>query len=174
MGKSWSNILTPEALENAQRGMMTYSGLTEKEYEVKKVFIDDEQMAYMSTILVGNPHNPPLVLVHGFGGSGVLYYKVMKDLAKNFYVIAIDLLGMGTSSRVKYTCKNGDEADEFFMEVIEKWRVNMGNLTNFFIGAHSYGAYLFGTYASLFPQHIRKLVLLSPLGVRDAPEDFSL
>ena len=60
------------------------------------------------------------------------------------------------------------------MDVIEKWRINMGNLTNFYIGAHSYGAYLFGTYASLYPQHVRKLVLLSPLGVKGAPEDFSI
>ena len=98
MGKSWSDILTPEALESAHRDMMAYSGLTEEEYEVKKVYINDEETAYMSTILVGNPDNPPLVLVHGFGCAGVLYYKVMKDLAKNFYVIAIDILGMGMSS----------------------------------------------------------------------------
>ena len=50
----------------------------------------------------------------------------------------------------------------------------MGDLTNFFIGAHSYGAYLFGTYAALYPQHVRKLLLLSPLGVKQAPENFKL
>ena len=60
------------------------------------------------------------------------------------------------------------------MDAIERWRINMGNLTNFFIAAHSYGAYLFGTYASLYPQHIRKLILLSPLGVKQAPEHFSI
>lgn len=50
----------------------------------------------------------------------------------------------------------------------------MGDLTNFYIAAHSYGGYLFGSYASLYPQHVRKLLLLSPLGVKQAPENFTL
>ena len=53
----------------------------------------------MTTILVGDPRNPPLVLCHGFGGSGSLYYKVMRGLAQNFYLIVIDLVGMGSSAR---------------------------------------------------------------------------
>ena len=105
----------------------------------------------MSTILVGDPANPPLVLVHGFAGSGTLFYKVMKALSENFYCIVIDLIGMGSSSRPKWTCKNGAEADNFFISAIEKWRVNMGDLTNFYVAAHSYGGYLFGSYASAYP-----------------------
>ena len=60
------------------------------------------------------------------------------------------------------------------MSAFEKWRINMGDLTNFFIAAHSYGGYLAGTYAALYPQHVRKLLLLSPLGVKDRPENFKL
>ena len=50
----------------------------------------------------------------------------------------------------------------------------MGNITNFYLCAHSYGAYLMGTYATQYPQHIRKLVLLSPLGVKKSPDNFNL
>jgi len=60
------------------------------------------------------------------------------------------------------------------MAAIERWRINMGNLTDFMIAAHSYGGYIFGTYASMYPQHVRKLLLLSPLGVKTRPEDFRL
>ena len=49
----------------------------------------------------------------------------------------------------------------------------MGDLTNFYVAAHSYGGYIMGSYASLHPQHVRKLLLLSPLGVKAAPENFS-
>lgn len=128
----------------------------------------------MTTILVGDPAKPTLVLVHGFGGSGSLYYKVMAGLAQNFYLVIIDLVGMGSSSRPEWTCQNGEEADAFFMSHIEKWRINMGNLTNFFIAAHSYGGYLFGTYAAKYPQHVRKLLLLSPLGTKQRPENWDL
>ena len=136
------------------------------------MFTNDEETVYMTTMLVGDNTKPPLVLVHGFGGAGALYYKVMKGLAENFYVIVIDLVGMGSSTRISWDCQNGDQADEYFMSAIEKWRVNMNNLTGFYLAAHSYGAYLMGSYASRYPQHIRKLMLLSPLGVKGAPENF--
>ena len=114
------------------------------------------------------------MLVHGFGGSGTLFYKVMKGLAQNFYLIIIDLIGMGSSSRPYWEGKTAMYADAYFMVAIETWRVNLDNLTNFYIAAHSYGAYLFGSYAAMNPQHVRKLILLSPLGVKDKPENFSL
>lgn len=49
--------------------------------------------------MYGDPENPTLVLVHGFGGSGALYYRVINGLAANFYLIIVDLPGMGSSSR---------------------------------------------------------------------------
>ena len=60
------------------------------------------------------------------------------------------------------------------MDVMEKWRIGMDNLTDFILCAHSYGGYLMGTYASKYPQHIRKLMLLSPLGLKVAPENFNI
>ena len=50
----------------------------------------------------------------------------------------------------------------------------MDNLTDFYLCAHSYGGYLMGTYAAEYGQHIRKLVLLSPLGLKPAPDNFDL
>ena len=107
----------------------------------------------MTTILIGNPeeNKPPLLLVHGFGGSGSLFYKVMKGLSEHFYLIVIDLVGMGSSSRPVWTKQTAEDADLFFVDAIEKWRINMGNLTNFFVAAHSYGGYLLGTYAAQYP-----------------------
>lgn len=57
--------------------------------------------------------------------------------------------------------------------MFEEWRAAL-NLTGFFLAAHSFGGYLMGTYASLYPQHIKKLLLLSPLGIKQRPEAYSL
>ena len=92
-----------------------------------------------------------MVLVHGYGGSGTLFYKVIRGLTENFHVIVIDLIGMGSSSRPTWTIKSGDDADAYFMTIMENWRIEMGNLTDFVLAAHSYGGYLSGTYASLYP-----------------------
>ena len=56
----------------------------------------------MTTIVVGDNTKPTMVLVHGYGGSGTLYYKVLKGLAENFHVIVFDIIGMGSSSRPKW------------------------------------------------------------------------
>ena len=50
----------------------------------------------------------------------------------------------------------------------------MGDLTDFYLSGHSFGGYLMGTYAATNPQHVKKLFLLSPLGIKYPPENFKL
>ena len=45
-------------------------------------------------------------------------------------------------------------------------------MTDFVLVGHSYGGYISGTYAAKFPQHIKKLILLSPLGVKIPPSNW--
>lgn len=120
---------------------------------------------YVSTILAGDKSKPTLVLVHGFAGSAALFYRIMKRLAEHFYLVMFDIIGMGCSSRPQFRAKNYLEANNFMLRIMEEWRKQL-NLTNFYLAAHSYGGYLCGIYASWKPEHIRKLLLLSPLGVK--------
>ena len=57
------------------------------------------------------------------------------------------------------------------MNYIEKWRKNFGDLKGFILAGHSLGGYLAGHYAVRYPQYIKKLLLLSPIGVRATPEE---
>ena len=65
---------------------------------------------------------PILVLVHGFGGSAALFYRVMKGLAEHFYVIMFDIIGMGASSRPAFTSENYVDTNSYMLRVIEEWR----------------------------------------------------
>ena len=67
---------------------------------------------------------------------------------------------------------SGIEAILSFVRKMENWRIGMNNLTDFYVVAHSYGGYLMGTYASFYPQHIRKLVLVSPVGLAQKPSNY--
>ena len=65
-----------------------------------------EEKIYIKTILCGseakklsNESKPLLIFLHGFGGSGALYYKLFDHLMKHFVLITIDMVGMGGSSR---------------------------------------------------------------------------
>ena len=39
--------------------------------------------------------------------------------------------------------------------------------TDFILCGHSFGGYQVGNYVLKYPQHVRKLLLLSPIGIRD-------
>ena len=151
MGNCKARLLTPDNLKQAESNLLAFSGLAQDQYEVRQVYTDEAQQNYMTTIVIGDPSKPKLVLVHGFGGSGSLYYKVIKGLAQNFHLIVIDLIGMGSSSRPEWQSRTWQEADAFFVSAIERWRINMNDLTDFMIAAHSYGGYIFGTYAAQYP-----------------------
>jgi pimeloyl-ACP methyl ester carboxylesterase len=42
---------------------------------------------------------PKMVMIHGYGSSSVLFYRIIKYLMVNFQIYLIDMLGMGGSSR---------------------------------------------------------------------------
>jgi pimeloyl-ACP methyl ester carboxylesterase len=96
-----------------------------------------------------------------------------KRLIEYFTVICIDHLGMGASSRPKNYDKNVEpqESIDYFVEYLEKWRVqfskHMGKeLTDFYLVGHSFGAYIAGHYCLKYHQYVKKLLLLSPVGIR--------
>lgn len=59
------------------------------------------------------------------------------------------------------------------MKFFESWRIKR-DITNFFLCGHSLGGYLCSVYTSKFPQQVKKLLLLSPVGYMQKPEDFDL
>ena len=114
-----------------------------------------------------------MVLVHGYGGSGLIFYKIIKDLAEHFNLYLIDIIGMGASSRPKFDAKTADEADDYFVNFLETWREKV-MITDFYLAGHSFGGYICGHYAYRYPQHLRKVLMLSPAGVVEVPPDFDI
>ena len=55
---------------------------------------------------------------------------------------------------------------------LELWRQKM-DLTNFILAGHSYGGYVCGLYACRYEVHVKKLLMLSPVGVNPRPIDFN-
>jgi pimeloyl-ACP methyl ester carboxylesterase len=168
--------LTDENLSEAEARMLSFSGLPADQIQQKNIVIGEfkGEDVYIHTLILGdeNPDKPVMVLCHGYGGSGALFYKIMKPLTEKFRLIFIDLLGMGGSSRpqnfddAKLTPQ---EALDYFTDSIEAWR-NAMKLDQFYLAAHSFGGFVCGNYAHKYPQHIKKLLMLSPIGVRYDPE----
>lgn len=87
---------------------------------------------------------------------------------------------MNSSSATKNNEDDKDEqqkvvsaAESFFVESLESWR-QTNNLPKMTLAGHSMGGYLSVAYAEKYPQHVEKLILLSPVGVPEKrPEDES-
>lgn len=89
----------------------------------------------------------------------------------------MDVLGMGLSERVKFPNISSSqpvenrvaEAEDFFTDALESWRKAQG-LNRMILVGHSLGGYISTIYALKYPQHVRKLILISPIGFPKNPE----
>lgn len=135
----------------------------------------NNQRVDMFTLIIdpdGLKTKPLLVFLHGYAASAVLYYNIYKDLADKFTIIGVDHIGMGASSRPENFNENMSPQNcvAYMLEYFEVWRQKFSQLvlgqelTNFYLMGHSFGGYLASQYANKYPQHVRHLLLLSPIG----------
>ncbi len=117
----------------------------------------------------------PLVLLHGYANGSLYFYRNLLGLSNYISggtVYALDLLGWGLSSRPAFKTKSIDGyddvgvAEQFFVESLEAWRKEH-KIERMILGGHSMGGYVSIAYAEKYPQHVDKLVLLSPVGIPD-------
>ena len=118
-------------------------------------------------------NKPKLVFVHGYGGAGVLFFKMYRHLIEHFQVYFVDIIGMAGSSKAgDYSTSNlsHDQLLDYFSDYMERWRQQVG-LTKFILAGHSFGGFLVGHYARKYPQYIERLLLLSPIGIKSYSAD---
>lgn len=136
----------------------------------KKTQEDNE---YIWTYEMGDKSKTDLVIVHGYGGSGMIFFKMFKDFAENFHVYFIDLLGMGRSSRNDFECDTYQECENFFVNSIEKWRQKQG-LEKMNLMGHSFGAFIASKYTLRYSNYVNKLILFSPWASEVSTEEHKI
>lgn len=127
----------------------------------------------------GDPPQAPqhnLVMLHGYGAGLAFFYKQYEPLSRRpgWSLYSLDLLGMGRSSRPPFRIHAKDregkitEAENWFIDALEEWRVARG-LKTFTLLGHSLGGYMAVAYALKYPGRLDKLILASPVGVPEDP-----
>ncbi|MGW0042692.1 alpha/beta fold hydrolase [Rhodococcus sp. NPDC003348] len=102
---------------------------------------------------------PALLLIHGIGDNSATWNEVIPHLAKNFTVIAPDLLGHGRSDkpRADYSIAAYANGMRDLLTVLGFDRAT--------VVGHSLGGGVALQFAYQFPQMIERLVVVSPGGV---------
>ncbi|KNG87499.1 putative alpha/beta hydrolase [Aspergillus nomiae NRRL 13137] len=80
---------------------------------------------------IGEEANQHLVMIHGYGAGLGFFYKNFEPLSrlKGWQLHALDLLGMGRSTRPPFRIKAKDredairEAEAWFVDALEEWRI---------------------------------------------------
>ena len=143
---AWRGIDDKDFLTSEEL-MLSHTGLPLDAFEIADVPINFYGENVIHTIQVGDRSKEKLVLVHGYGGSGVMFWPIIKTLAEHFHLIMVDILGMGGSSRPKVSINDCASADTFLCEFLEEWRKDFGGITDFILAGHSFGGYTVGLYA---------------------------
>jgi pimeloyl-ACP methyl ester carboxylesterase len=114
----------------------------------------------------GDPSAPPILLIHGWGCTVYIFRRNMPALADAGYrVLAVDLKGHGLSDKPlgadEYTI---DALVEHVREIMDALRLERPALAG-----HSLGGSLAYHFASRYPERVRCLGLLSPVGLKGVP-----
>jgi len=104
----------------------------------------------------GDPRDPALLLIHGFGGSTFGYREVMAPLAaRGWHVIAIDLPGFGLSEKSWERDYSHKAHATFALEVLDQLHVDRAVLLG-----HSMGGNVISWMLALAPERVAGLAYI--------------
>lgn len=112
----------------------------------------------MHYVKLGNGSN--IVFLHGWGCSGEIFLAVAKHLG-NYACYLPDFRGFGKSLPPS---SNGWTVEDFAKELFAFFAIH--GIRNATIVAHSFGCRVAMVFATLHPELVQKLLLVSPAGVR--------
>ena len=104
----------------------------------------------------GDPNDPALLLIHGFGGSTYGYRDVMEPLAaRGWHVIAIDLPGFGLSEKSWGRDYSHKAQATFALAVLDQLNVDRAVLLG-----HSMGGNVISWMLALAPERVAALAYI--------------
>jgi pimeloyl-ACP methyl ester carboxylesterase len=103
-------------------------------------------------------HGPVVVMIHGIASSSSTFTYVMPLIEPTHRVIAIDLLGFGSSPRPEHAEYTLEEHVAAVAHTIRSLRLH----EPFILVGHSLGCLIATRYAATHGSHLAKLVLVSP------------
>lgn len=107
----------------------------------------------------GTRGKPPLLLVHGFPQTHVMWHRVARQLADHYFLVLPDLRGYGDSARLPGTPDHGQASKRAMAADLVALMDALG-ATTFHLCGHDRGGRVAHRLALDHPQRVRKLCVL--------------
>lgn len=107
----------------------------------------------------GDPARPPLLLVHGFPESHLIWHRVAPSLARDFFVVAPDLRGYGASERPPATADHSSYSKREMARDCVALMAHLGH-ERFAVVGHDRGARVTARLAADHPDRVTRAMLL--------------
>ena len=120
-----------------------------------------------------DPNKENFLLIHGFLSSNLHFLGILPYLIKRYNVFIPDTIGMGLSARPQIEFTSPKQCEDYFMGIYHLFIKSLffSNRFNikkeYYICGHSLGGFLVSRYMLLYPEGIKKVLLLSPAGITD-------
>ncbi len=105
-----------------------------------------------------SPESPWVTLIHGVGGSSIVWYKQLRDFAKHFNLLVVDLRGHGKSRDLFAAYMGRDYTfEDISLDVLDVLD-HLGIQKSHFVGV-SLGTILIRVIAELDPERVESMTL---------------
>ncbi|AEG61505.1 alpha/beta fold hydrolase [Desulforamulus ruminis] len=108
-------------------------------------------------ILSGNKEKPPLLLFHGSGdNSAIMWFLNAKELAKHFYIVAVDSFGGAGKSEPNESYLKTFDPTLWLDNLLDSMNIHVTNIAGI-----SYGGYMTLAYTAKRPDRVNKAVCMA-------------
>lgn len=148
-----------------------FQSIMNHERENAKLTLKMENLPYGKVVYLTNGpvagSEPPIVMLHGFGGEKDNWNRFSKQLTDEYRVIIPDLPGHGESVQDSGLNYGIDEQAKRLKQFLDALRVKKAHLVG-----NSMGGAIALRYAYLYPQSVASLGLFAAAGAEQAASDF--
>ena len=135
--------------------------------------VHDDYYMHLLRTAHPDPNKENFLLIHGFLSCNLHFLGILPYLLKRYNVFVPDTIGMGLSARPQIHFTSPMQCESYFIGVYHLFikslffegRFNIKK--EYYLCGHSLGGFLMSRYMLLYPEGIKKVLLLSPAGITD-------
>ncbi|EIT86721.1 alpha/beta hydrolase fold protein [Fictibacillus macauensis ZFHKF-1] len=151
------SLLSLTSCSDSSKDLSNVKNVVEQRLHTEDQMMEiDGQSIYFKKI---GQKKPPLLMIHGYGGSSDGFQKIYPGLSQSFTIIAVDVLGFGRSSKPLNFYYSFPNQANLYYKLMRKL-----GYKQFTLLGHSMGGEIALNATYLYPHAIKKLILTDATG----------